>query len=75
MTTETEIISWVSYPTQGSRKVFFVTYNNRVLGDSRGYSSVDEVYDAAIKAVDNAGSVNGVRNAVYRPGYHKAEAK
>lgn len=64
-------ISWVSYPGSRNNRVFFVTYDNKILGDSRGYSTVEEV-QAVIFAESDASVKDGIRHLVYRPGYHKA---
>lgn len=63
-------ISWVSYPGSGRDRVFFVTYDGKMLGDSRGYASVDAV-EATCFSESDASVKDGLRHLVYRPGYHK----
>lgn len=63
-------ISWISYPGSGRNRVYYVTYDGRVLGDSRGYSSRDEV-ETVCFAESDASVKNGMRHLVYRPGYNK----
>lgn len=68
--TDYKTISWVSYPGSGRNRVFFVTYDGRVLGDSRGYSTVEQVQEVCF-AESDASVKDGLRHLVYRPGYHK----
>lgn len=68
----TRTISWVGNSNGRGGYVFHLTYDGRVLGDSRGYSTEDQAREAALEAVSKAGVTNGVRNAIYRPGYKRS---
>lgn len=63
------IISYKSIVTERGTKLWFVTYDNRILGDSRPFDTADQAREEALKAVDHAGCENYVRRAIYRPGY------
>lgn len=74
MTDHVEEISYRSYPSKdGRRKTWFITFDGVVLGDSRGYSTIDEVEKEACRIVDENHAdclkmgIHGTR--VLRPGY------
>lgn len=61
----------ISFKSVGTpnRKTWFVTYDNRVLGDSRGYSTAEEARAEALKVVENSEVINGARRYFYMPGH------
>lgn len=64
------LISYKSVKTERGTTLWFVTYDNRILGDSRPFDTPEEASDAAEEAVERAGfDSDNYRRAVYRPGY------
>lgn len=60
-------ISFKSVDGSRGNKLWFVTYDGRVLGDSRPFETADKAQAEALRIVEAEPLVNGVRRYLYRP--------